>query len=51
MEDRLVQVRLREGKKPQRFLLPDEFDVEVGNWVVVQDEEDEDLGTVTAKPI
>ena len=51
MDERLVQVRLREGRKPQRFYLPDEYDVNVGDWVVVQDEEDEDLGKVTYRPI
>jgi len=51
MEDRLVQVRLREGRKPQRYFLPDEYDVSIGDWVVVQDEEEEDLGTVTSNPI
>ncbi len=51
MEDRLVQVRLREGRKPQRYFLPDEYDVSIGDWVVVHDEDEEDLGTVTAKPV
>jgi len=51
IEDRLVQVRLREGRKPKRYALPDEFDVSVGDWVVVPLDEDEDCGVVAAKPM
>lgn len=51
MEERLVQVKLRDGRKPQRYYLPDEYDVAVGDWVVVQDEEEEDLGQVSSKPV
>ena len=42
---------MREGKKPQRFFLPGEYDVSVGDWVVVRDEDEDDLGTVAAPPV
>lgn len=51
MEDRLVQVCLREGSKPKRYMLPAELEVEIGQWVVVLDEEEEDCGTIASTPI
>jgi cell fate regulator YaaT (PSP1 superfamily) len=51
MDDQLIQVRLREGRKPKRFLLSSEFDAGAGDWVVVPVEEDEDFGVITGKPI
>ena len=51
MEDRLVQVCLREGSKPKRYILPADLEAEIGEWVVVLDEEEEDCGTIVSKPI
>jgi len=51
MEEKLVQVRLREGRKPKRYLLPDHLDAEPGQWVVVPDEEEEDCGVVATDPV
>ncbi len=47
----MVQVRLREGYKPKRYLLSGEHQVEVGDWVVVPVEEEEDFGTVAVRPM
>jgi cell fate regulator YaaT (PSP1 superfamily) len=51
MEDRLIQVCLREGSKPKRYILPADLEAEIGQWVVVLDEEEEDCGTVAGRPI
>lgn len=51
MSDCMIQVHLREGYKPKRFILSEEFQVKPGDWVVVPVEEEEDFGTVTSRPI
>ena len=47
----MVQVRLREGYKPKRYLLSEEYQVGVGDWVVVPVEEEEDFGTLVSRPL
>ncbi|NUN97329.1 MAG: hypothetical protein HUU16_14285 [Candidatus Omnitrophica bacterium] len=51
MEDCLVNIRLREGRKPKRYLLSGEFEASLGDWVAVQVDEDEDLGVVASRPV
>jgi cell fate regulator YaaT (PSP1 superfamily) len=51
MSEQFVQVRLREGRKPKRFLLPDDIDVTPGCWVIVRLDEDEDLGSVVGRSL
>ncbi|GMV64716.1 MAG: stage 0 sporulation protein [Candidatus Omnitrophica bacterium] len=51
MSDLMVQVRLREGQKPRRYVLSEGLEVQQGSWVVVPVEEDEDLGTLVSRPV
>lgn len=47
----MVQVRLREGQKPRRYILSSELEVQQGSWVIVPLDEDEDIGTIASRPI
>jgi cell fate regulator YaaT (PSP1 superfamily) len=51
MEEQLLRVRLRENKKSKRYLYTLDRELSPGDWVIVPDEEEEDLGVVTRKPI
>lgn len=46
-----MEARLRDGAKPKRYTLSDEFEVGIGDWVVVTDEEEEDCAVLTSRPI
>lgn len=46
-----MEARLRDRAKPKRYTLSDEFDVAVGDWVVVTDEDEEDCAVLTSRPI
>ncbi len=47
----MVQVCLREGYKSKRYLLSEEHQVGVGDWVVVPVDEEEDFGTIVTRPV
>ncbi len=51
MDDCLVNIRLREGRKPKRYVLPSEIQAGEGDWVAVQVDEDEDIGMVASRPV
>ena len=46
-----MEARLRDRAKPKRYTLSDEYDVGIGDWVVVTDEEEEDCAVLTSRPI